>query len=163
MKVLKNNYNKVNAHEIYIQPNPYPRKTECEWCGSELEYEESDLRIGWLGCVYLDCPLCGKETMLDDNENCITLTVDNLEFPTHFHHTCVENGAVDCCDNKHIKEYLHKAIKYFRENKDEFSWFTQSGNLRIEVKRWSGDEVYEIFVSNNFHTTEIPFEEVDYE
>lgn len=156
MKVLKDNYNVANNMS-------YPRVTICEKCNSELEYEESDLRIGWLGAVYLDCPLCGCDNMLDEHEGCITLTVDNLEFPTHFHHTCVENGAVDCLNNKEIKECIHKAIKYFREYKDEFVWYIGYGNLLVAVYRYDGDESYKVVVTNNYYETDIPFEEVDYE
>ena len=158
MKVLKDNYNKIDNKSY-----SYPRKTICENCGSELEYEKDDIRIGWLGAVYVDCPLCGFDNMLYEHEDCVTLTVDNLEFPTHFHHTCVENGAVDCVDNTTIKHYLNKAIKYFRENKDEFVWHSQTGNMDFAVFRWSGYELYKVVVTGNYFEADIPFEEIDYE
>ena len=42
----------------------------------------------------------------------VTLTKDNIEFPTHYHHICTDNGAVDCCDNEHIKKYRKEGIRY---------------------------------------------------
>lgn len=162
MKVLKDNYNTVQVEESKPLA-PYPRKLICEKCESELEYDKSDLKIGTYGCVFLNCPLCNHTNMLDDNEESITLTKDNVEFPTHFHHTSVKTGAVDCCDNEHIKEYIQKAIKYFRENKEEYDYGGHiTGNLYINVHRWSGDECYEVSVSNDFYDTYIPFESEDY-
>ena len=162
MKVLKDNYTQSNIDEITENKKPYPRKIVCEHCGSELEYEESDLRIGFLGCAHLDCPLCNGENMIEENENTITLTKENVEFPTHFWHTSKETGAVDCCDNENVKNAVNKAINYFRENKNELYWFTATGNLYVGVSRYEGDESYEIVVTNNYYETSIPFEREDY-
>ena len=112
MKVLKDNYTQSNINETIENTKPYPRKMICEHCGSELEYEESDLRIGFLGCVHLDCPLCDGENMIEENENTITLTKNNVEFPTHFYHTSKETGAVDCCNNETVKNAINQAIDY---------------------------------------------------
>ena len=162
MKVLKDNYTVSNIDETIENTKPYPRKLTCEYCGSELEYEESDLRIGFLGCAYLDCPLCEGENMIEENENTITLTKDNVEFPAHFWHTSKENGASDCCNSSTVKNAIQRAIKYFRENKDEHHWFTAYGNLYVDVIRYEGDETYEVVVTNNYYETSIPFEREDY-
>lgn len=156
MKVLKDNYNKT------MQNKPYPRQIVCEGCQSELEYNETDLQMGSYGVMHLQCPLCGEDNMLDDNENNIILTVDNIEFPLHFHHISKELKAVDICDNEHIKECLHNAVNYFRKNKEEFSWSTWCGNMYVCVHRYPVDELYEITISNNFYNMDIPFEAEDY-
>ncbi len=162
MKVLKDNYTKSDIDESIKSTKPYPRKIVCDGCGSELEYEEADLRIGALGCVYLDCPLCNRDIMIEDSEKDVALTRDNVEFPVHFFHTSKETGAVDCCNNKEVKKCINDAIDYFRKNKDEYDWFCYYGNLYINVRRWNGDENYEVVVSNNYYDTYIPFEEEDY-
>ena len=162
MKILKDNYTQSNIDEIVENTKPYPRKIVCEHCGSELQYEESDLRIGFLGCAYLDCPLCGGDNMLEENENTIALTKNNIEFPIHFHHTSKETGAVNCCNNESVKKAIERAIEYFRKNKNEFYWFTASGNLYVGVCRYDGDESYEVVVTNNYYETYIPFEREDY-
>ena len=161
MKVLKDNYTKATVEEVK-KVEPYPRRLVCEECRSELEYVESDLRMGALGCMYLDCPCCGRDNMIEENENTITLTVDNIVFPTHFFYTSKENGAVDCCNNDEVRERIQSAIKYFRKNKDEFAWQSECGNLYVVVFRYDGDEEYEVIVSNNFYSTYIPFEDEDY-
>lgn len=159
MKVLKDNYKKVE----YVEEinNTYPRKLVCDTCGSELEYDASDMRIGALGCMFVDCPCCGKDNMID-NEDGISLTKDNVEFPTHFFHTSKETGAAYVCNNEEVKKCINDAIDYFRKNKNEYDWFCCYGNLYIEVKRWEGDEQYEVVVTNNYYDTYIPFEEEDY-
>ena len=162
MKILKDNYIKTNNEKNIKMVKPYPRMHICEQCRSELEYEESDLRMGALGCVYLDCPCCGYDNMLEENENTITLTVDNIEFPTHFWHTSKECGAVDCCNNEIVKKEIIRGIDFLRKNKNEFSWMTEYGNLYIYITRYDGDENYAITVSNNYYSTYIPFESEDY-
>ena len=164
MKVLKNNYNdgKIAAHETIVVPK-YPRKLECEKCGSELEYDKDDLEIGVYGMAHVRCPLCNYSNPLyDDDENDIKLTKYNIEFPTHFHHTSVENGAVDTCNNKFVKECINKAIDHFREYKDEFAYYTGTGSTMVYVFRLTGDEEYEVVVTDNHYSTYIPFEKIDY-
>ena len=159
MKVLKDNYNAMD--DVPIE-NPYPRKMVCERCGSELEYEKSDVRIGVYGCTIVDCPLCGEDNIID-SEIDFALTKDNVEFPTHFDHTSTAN-AVDCFNNETIKEYIHKAIDYLRKYPDEMDYGGHmTGNLYINVVKWKGDENYEVTVSNDFYNTYIPFEPEDYD
>lgn len=159
MKVLVDNYNK----ESHIDnANAYPRKIVCDNCGSELEYNKEDIRIGVLGCAFLDCPLCNRGIMIEENENSIDLTVDNVEFPTHFFYTSKDDGAVDCCNNDEVKKCIKQAIDFFRENKEEFYWYTEYGNLHIDVTRWDGEKSYCVHVTNNYYTTYIPFESIDY-
>lgn len=161
MKVLKDNYSNVK-HIIDEIKNDYPRKLVCEKCESELEYEESDIKNGVYGCAFVACPCCGYDNFLDDEEHELVLTMDNVEFPTHFDHTNTE-CAVDVFNNEKIKEYICKAIKWFRQNKDEYYWGGHiTGNLYISVIRLDGDEQYEVSVSNDFYSTNIPFEENDY-
>lgn len=160
MKVLKDNYNEERVEEITIEP--YPRELECEKCGSKLEYEKEDMEVGVLGCMHVRCPLCGYNNMLDGNECDITLTKDNVEFPLHFFHTSKEDGAVESCNNNNIKREINRAIEYFRKNKDGYHWFTNYGNLYISVRRYEGDEDYDVVVTNNFYNTLIPFEPEDY-
>lgn len=160
MKVLKDNYKQAT----YVEEinNNYPRKLVCERCESELEYDKSDIAIGGYGCAFVGCPLCGYENYLDDGEHDIDLTKDNVEFPVHFAHVSSETGAVDCCNNERVKEYIRNGIDYFRKNKNEFVWYCGIGNLFITVYRYEGDENYYVQVTNNYYDTYIQFEAADY-
>jgi hypothetical protein len=155
MKVLKNNFDKIDAMETI---NPYPRKHECLDCGSELEYDKSDIYIGVYGASHIKCPLCGYENMLDDNENNLKLTKSNIEFPIHFAH---HNNGLDVCNNE-IKKYINEAIEYFRRNKEADYCYYGTGNTMVYVFRLDGDEEYEVVVTKDYYDTYIPFEKVDY-
>ena len=159
MRVLKDNSKNI-VEEVKVKP--YPRKVICDNCESELEYEKSDLYEGEYGCMYVNCPICSHDIMLEEHENSITLTVNNIKFPVHFHHVNSE-CAVERGNTEEIRKELKRAIEYFRENKDEYTWHIWSGNLFVMVHRWSGDEQYEVVVSTDFYNMEIPFEEEDYE
>ena len=156
MKVLKDNYRTTS----YVEE--VNSKIVCDRCRSELEYDESDIEIGAFGCAFVGCPLCGYKNYLDDGEHDIDLTMDNVKFPTHFHHASKENGAVDSLNNKEVKECIYRAIDYFRKHKNENNWFSAFGNLYISVNRWEGDESYDIAVTGDYYNTTIPFEEEDY-
>ena len=163
MKVLKDNYNTIEmTSDTTKQIEPYPRKIICESCRSELEYEESDLRMGIYGCMFVDCPLCGRDNMLEENEHSITLTVDNIVYPTHFYHTSKETGAVDCCNNEEVRKCIRQGIDWLRKNKEQFSWFVAYGNLYVRIDRYDGGESYEVIVTNNYYEMYIPFESEDY-
>lgn len=155
MKVLKNNFNENNNVESY------PKAIVCKKCKSELEYEKSDLAIGALGAAYCKCPLCGYDNFIDDEEEALTLTIDNIEFPIHFHHTSKETGAIDM-SNDEIKKYIAKAIINLRNFKEEYNWGFECGNLYLLVFRNEDDECYDVTVSKDYYSTYIPFEEEDY-
>ena len=159
MKIIENNY-KSDKPMPMVKYEPYPRNMVCEICGSKLQYEESDVYVGALGCAYVDCPCCGYDNMLENNEHSIDLTVDNIEFPIHF--LCTSKDAIDCCNNKEVKDAIRRAVDYFRKNKDEFAWTTEMGNLYVGVYRYDGDENYYVIVSKSYYSTYIPFEDMDY-
>lgn len=159
MKVLKNNFDSSFSN-VTIDARPYPRRLICEKCGSELEYSESDLRMGELGCNFVDCPLCNHDNMLCDNENNVTLTASNIEFPTHFMHTVVDGSSkvVDMCNTEEIRKCLDKAITYFAKYKDAPYWMTQYGNMNLVVYNLADESDYEIHVTKDYYTTYIPIE-----
>lgn len=162
MKVLKDNYNKHSSSNNTKLFKQYPKECVCENCESTLQYDESDITIGVYGVAHIRCPLCKHIGMLDDDENDITLTKDNIEFPNHFHHTSIENGAVDVCNNEQVRRAIARVIEYLRENKDDTHYYTEFGNLRVSVDRYENSEEYYVVVTNNYYSTFIPFESEDY-
>lgn len=162
MRTIKILIDRYNTAKPTNNTDDYPRFTVCDYCNSELEYEQSDITIGVYGAAQIRCPLCGRNNILDDNENEITLTKDNVKFPTHFHYSSVETGAIDTCNNEYVKECIQRAIKYFRINKEEFAFYTGSGNTVVCVFRFEGDEEYVVIVSDSHYETFIPFESEDY-
>ena len=148
MRVIKNNT------EIKIK---YPLREECDYCGSELEVDEKDTYVGYLGAIHYKCPVCGTENMIDDIDG-LTLTKDNVEFPNHFHHF---GKGVDLTSDE-IRKYINDAIEYFRENPDSFCYTTGAGNTGILVQNFSGDYEYHVVVTKDFYDVGIPYEHEDY-
>ena len=73
-----------------------------------------------------------------------------------------EIRTVECNNNKEVKKYINQAIEYYKKNKDEFVWMTERGNLYMTVWKCDDDRDYYVVVSNNYHSTYIPFENEDY-
>lgn len=160
IKVLKDNSNKVEVQEE--NTTLYPIKINCSQCASELEITEEDTHIGWLGARCITCPCCGEESIVEEIDG-ITLTKDNIEFPKHFMRTNKEMRRVKEIEPPAIEKEIKEGIDYFRENKDEWVWFTTYGDLFIVIFRNSEDEDYYITVTKDFYETYIPFEREDYE
>ena len=159
MKVLENRY---NAKEVKGEKIPDVLTIHCNECDSELEITENDTHIGWLGARFITCPCCGEESMVDELEG-ITLTKDNLEFPIHFNRTTKGLRHIVEVHSDEIINGIKKAITYFRENKDEWNWYTSHGDLFLSVYRYPDDEDYFVLVTKDFYETYIPFEREDYE
>lgn len=159
MKVLKNNY---HSEEITKEVKPDVLTIICDKCDSELEITENDTHIGWLGARFVTCPCCGEESIVEELDG-ITLNKDNLEFPIHFNRTTKGLRNVVEVNSNEIIEEIKRAITYFRENKDEWNWYTSHGDLFLSVYRHPGDEDYFVLVTKDFYETYIPFEREDYE
>ena len=159
IKVLKDNSKNIEVKE---ENTMFPLKIKCSQCDSELEIVEEDTHIGWMGARFITCPCCGEEAMVDKLDG-ITLTKDNLEFPVHFIRTAKGLRHVVEVNSDEIIKEIQRGITYFRENKDEFCWYTTYGDLFLVVFRYSGDEEYSVIVTKDFYETYVPFEDEDYE
>lgn len=159
IKVLKDNSKNIEVKE---ENTMFPLKIKCSQCDSEIEIVEEDTHIGWMGARFISCPCCGEEAMVDELDG-ITLTKDNLEFPVHFNRTTKGLRNVVEVNSDEIINGIKKAITYFRENKEEWNWYTSYGDLFLSVYRHPGDEEYFVMVTKDFYETYIPFEDEDYE
>lgn len=65
----------------------YPKRHICDECGAELEYDKEDVHIGWLGCKYVTCPNCNRETMLNGER------IMPPNWPQTFHPTSAKLNA----------------------------------------------------------------------
>lgn len=155
MKVIKNNTNNK------LVETPKVLKIQCEHCRSELEITEDDTYIGAFGCQYIICPCCEKESLVCQMDG-ISLTLDNIEFPTHFHRTSSEHGDAKAVDTDSIKKEVRRGVEYLRQNKDEHYWETRYGDLMLIVRKYSEDTEFEVTVSKDYYSTYIPFEEEDF-
>lgn len=144
-----------------------PLIIKCEYCGSTLEIEDTDVYNGVYGMATVKCRVCGKPLFLDDYEGGdryedLEVTVDNVKFPVHFHHTCAQNGAVDI-SNEEIEKVIRRGVEWFRNNPEEWSWFTQFGDLTLHMYNYSGDEEFLVIVSKDYYETTLSYQPNDYE
>ena len=126
-----------------------------------MEITEDDTSIGYLGSAYITCPCCSKKSFVDELDG-ITLTADNIEFPTHFFRASAEFGAAKV-GNQDVEGEIRRGIEYFRKNKDSHCWYTSHGELFLVMFRFPGDEEYWVVVTKDFYDTLIPFENADYD
>lgn len=148
MKIIEDNFNKKRSKT---------KQFICDNCKSKIEYDQNDVRYGAYGVGEIVCPLCKKINVLEE-EN-LELTVDNLRFPLHFR-SSVEGVNISDSD---IIGYIKRGHEYLRENKEEYAWYTASGNTVIIVWHFDGDEDYEVIVSRDYYQTYLPFQEQDYQ
>ena len=156
MEIINNNYKKNKEIEIR-----FPRHHTCENCESVLLIYKEDVKHGFLGQAYVDCPACGKKSYLDIEGLDVDVTIDNLIFPDYFYHFGTDDSHK--LSNEEIKRYIKDGIKFFRENPDNFCYMTGSGDTAVFILNYPGDENYSITVCKGYYETEIKYTEEDYE
>lgn len=168
MKVIQNNYKKQsrNPHQLPEAVRPKPRiekvNLKCENCGSVLEVSREDTHIGWLGLPHVTCPCCNYEMDIEEFEDdAIDICASNVKYPTHFTVSSKDFRAIEISDEE-INKWIQQGIEYFRGNKDEYYYFTGSGNTLVHIYRFEGDEEYYVVVSKDYESSEVKFEEEDY-
>lgn len=92
----------------------------------------------------------------------ITLTKDNIDFPTHFLRTKQRERDVKKVTDQEVKNEIKRGIEYLRRNQEEYYWFTSYGDLFVVIFKYDGDEEYYVLVTRDWYDTNIPFEEDDY-
>lgn len=134
-----------------IEPE-YPKRHICDECGAELEYDKEDVHIGWMGCEYVTCPACNKETMVGE------CRVQPPTWNATFHHTSSETGAVDIKDTE-IQEYVNKVIKNLCSDKWKPGEFcaTSTGNLLVLGIKW--EDGVDIYVTQDYWEENIGLED----
>lgn len=166
MKVIQNNYKNQprNPHQLPEQTKRRVEKVKikCENCGSVLEVLREDTHIGYLGLPYVTCPCCNYEMDIEEFEDdAIDIYASNVKYPTHFIVSSKEFRAVEIPDES-INKWIQEGIEYFRNHKDEYYYFTGSGNALVHIYRFDGDEEYYVVVSKDYESSDVEFEEDDY-
>ena len=125
-----------------IEPE-YPKRHICDECGAELEYDEEDTHIGWMGCEYVTCPACNSETAVGDQR------VQPPTWKATFHHVNTEMGAVDAKDTE-IQVYVDKVIKNLCSDKWKPGEFCIAGTGSLLVLWIKWEDGIEIYVTKDY-------------
>lgn len=149
MKVIENNFLDHSATAKAIVPDTFD--ICCEHCSSKLQVSKSDLKEGYLGAYFVECPCCNQTSYVDTIDG-VDLTPKNVCFPQHFWHTSTSKGAVHIRDAE-IVDCIQKGALYFEENPQNNVWHTSYGDLFIVMMKF--DHEYSIYVTQDFYHTEI--------
>lgn len=132
--------------ETYFSP-PY----KCEQCGS---FFETPTYIGEYGGLFAKCSNCNHEELVGEG---IILTIDNVEYPTHFHFT---DDAVDV-QNEEINERVKRTLQMLKKDQD-FA-FIESGDTFVVA--FKEDEDYhsaQVVVAKKYKDCEVQIPEKNF-
>lgn len=129
---------KVKSKLIETTPKPIT----CESCGAELEYEDSDLKIGLWGCKGFDCPECGEFVFCSDR-------VVEPKYPDTF---WIPKNAKGLNDEE-INTLLNRVVESLKKCKaGEFS-MSGTGDTMVIGLKFEDEEEY--YVCKNAATDEV--------
>lgn len=139
----------------------WPIKHTCFHCGSILLVDEDDVHEGYMGSACIICPICLQEELLDVDALNRTITAETVKFPDNFWYFGGKKSKK--LNEDDIRECIKRAVKYFRENPDNFCYQTGTGDTMVYVLNFSGDQEYDVVVCKGYYETHIPFEDIDKE
>lgn len=130
------------------------KPAEC-LCGTELEYLPQDMHAGAYGSMYITCPVCAKEILLD-YEDPMPLTVQNVKWPQHFSLPDAEDFNVD---DATIQGWVETCLAQISDKiyPNGSSVHIATGNAMVVINKY-GDS-YDVFVTKSYANTNIPREE----
>lgn len=131
---------KVEENKVY--------REACDKCGTTLEFEKNDARIGECGCHYVTCPRCHNDVYSDELEP-IKLDENNIQFPTHFWKF---GNGVNIEDEK-VQQWVREGLSKIKANKDMPFWIAASGNTQVIILNY--EDEYNIIVAKNYYDCDI--------
>jgi len=110
---------------------------------------------GAYGCMYITCPECNEEILLDD-EPPKTLTIDNIQWPKHFEMPEESDAKME---DATIQKWVRDCLKYLESevygNGD--SMCLACGDSMVWVKKFENE--YAIYVTRSYASSSIPRED----
>ena len=127
----------------------YPKEIQCPYCDVTLEYDKEDIEYREYGQGFINCINCYKDIVIDE---CINLTIENIQFPNHF--VALSKDVANMSDkdiNKWIKECLEKA----EEDNIEYGTFRRAGTVNTLVIVLKYEDEYIIYVTKDYYEASI--------
>ena len=150
MKVIENNYTKPSDPPKVDKPKTY--RVHCEWCGSVIEAESSDLFSIDTGCVGFNCPCCNKRSMVDNITEHITWSM--IKYPDNFWLYTHNADTPDIKLLENSEHYISEAIEtlYYELSKIELP---EDYENEIGRRYWMGDTILIMFKYRNDCESEV--------
>lgn len=130
----------------------------CPECNNEFKVSDNDEReYGEYGCAFIECPRCGEKVWLEDEEG-LYINEHNIEFPQHFSHSAVEEGAVEIGNewiNKEVKDILGRLRNSTDSN--DFLYSAIGNAVVLGFKHDDGNIA--IFVAKNYYSFDADYED----
>ena len=133
MKVIKKNE---------VETSEYPKRTICEHCGAELEYDKDDEFVGIWGMKCITCPECNEDCFVSDHR------VEPPNWRTTFDH--VNSATAKELKNEDIQEYIDNCYKYLmNEAKPGDFYMTGSGDTMVFGFRY--EDTVDLYVTRDYY------------
>lgn len=133
MKVIKKNE---------VETSEYPKRTICEHCGAELEYDKGDEFVGLWGMKCITCPECNEDCFVGDYR------IEPPNWKATFDH--VNSATAKELKNEDIQEYIDNCYKYLmNEAKPGDFYMTGSGDTMVFGFRY--EDTVDLYVTRDYY------------
>lgn len=133
MKVIKKNE---------VETSEYPKRTICEHCGVELEYDKDDEFVGLWGMKCVTCPECNEDCFVSDHR------VEPPNWKATFDY--INSATAKELKNEDIQEYIDNCYKYLmNEAKPGDFYMTGSGDTMVFGFRY--EDTVDLYVTRDYY------------
>ena len=138
--MIKVKHRAVEAQKIY--------NARCDECECELECTEEDMHDGPDGAMYITCPECDNEVLIDDHD-AIVLNSDNIQFPKHFW----KFGDAAPVEDERVQDAIRKLLKQMEESNENDFWYWAAGDSMVIVTNM--DDEINVIVAKDYYECNI--------
>jgi len=149
--IIKISIKRRDNLRVINKPEGDGKLVDCD-CGAELEYLPTDMYVGAYGAMYVRCPECDAEVLLNDEEQFL-LTPENVSWPQHF--SMPDSDDLDV-DDKTIQNWVSTCLKHLESDLYGYGSYVSmgSGNTRVWAEKF--EDEYAIYVTKSYAATSVP-------
>lgn len=132
--------------KVVDEPKVY--EAQCCECGCDLECTEEDMHEGPLGAMYITCPECDNEVMIDELDG-VNLNSSNIQFPKHF----FKYGDGAPVEDERIQDAVKEMLAQMEKScHDEYMYWATGDSMVIVMD--SSEEI-KVVVAKGYYECDI--------